>query len=137
MLRTGYKTPAEQEQFYYQHVSRSWWRRWLVAKEHEYYAIEYQGDCVGMGGLTHLRRVPGEAEISLIIGPMYRGAGVGTAAVDALLAEAWRLGLTAVIGECYATGAIQFWTQQVSCRPERTTSNLTEHGNLVWRWVRA
>jgi RimJ/RimL family protein N-acetyltransferase len=92
--------------------------------EHLYYALEHDGQFIGTGGLTYLRRVPGEAEISLVLGPAYRGRGLGTMAVDALLEQARVLGLTAVIGECYATGNLPFWTRQIQRVP----------ATMTWRW---
>lgn len=118
MLRTGYKSEAEQAQFY----------RAVICNpnaDHRYYAIESDGLFVGMGGLTYLSRTPGEAEISLILGPSDRGTGLGSAAVDALVEEAQALGLGAVIGECYASGNIRFWTTQITKRPAR----------IRWEWA--
>lgn len=144
MLRTGTKTEAEQYQFYVDHIYWPWWARfiwWLAGRqrEHEYYAIEYYGAFVGMGGLTYLNRTPGEAEISLIIGPMYRGAGIGSWAVDALLEEASRLGLERVIGECYATGHRFFWLSQIKRFRRgwgipRPINGID--GSLHWHWER-
>jgi RimJ/RimL family protein N-acetyltransferase len=137
MLRTGYKTEAEQAAFYRDVVCNP-------EADHRYYAIEatrlpevvFYGDheyfemparvCfVGFGGLTYLGRVPGEAEISLIVNPRWRRTGIGRMAVDALLAEAFGpLGLTSVVGECYETGNLPFWTKRIVERPAA----------LRWTW---
>lgn len=118
MLRTGAKTPEEQTAFHRDVIGNS-------ASGHQFYAVDVRGEFAGLGGLTYLDRVPGEAEITLILGPASRGRGLGTLAVDALLAEARRLGLTAVIGECYAVGNLAFWTRQVRRYP----------AHMTWRWT--
>ena len=119
MLRTGFKTPEQQEQFYRDTICRPY--NW-----HQYYAVESDGAFVGMGGLTYIDwlEADGEAEISLILGPESRGCGIGAAAVDALIEEAKRLGLNYLVGECYAEGNIGFWTQQIRRIP----------AFVEWRW---
>jgi RimJ/RimL family protein N-acetyltransferase len=125
MLRTGYKTEAEQAAFYRDVVCNT-------ESDHRYYAMTarvpvlcgtyhdaagtsygpafgQRTEFVGLGGLTYLSRVPGEAEISLILGPAFRGKGYGVEAVGALLDEAARLDLRWVIGECLADGPRRFW----------------------------
>jgi RimJ/RimL family protein N-acetyltransferase len=70
---------------------------------------------VGMGGLTYLGRTLGEAEISLILGPEFRGEGLARVAVDALRREACDLGLWWIVGECYeANPARGFWVKTVA-----------------------
>lgn len=125
MLRTGYKTEKQQERFYYRVIAPAWWRlgRWFP--RHKYYALERDGRFVGMGGLTHIDDVFGAAEISLIVRPEVRGFGLGALAVEALLAEATRLGMVCVSGECYSTGNIGFWTAQIRRRP----------ATLKWEWT--
>lgn len=115
MLRTGYKTEAEQERFYKDVICNP-------AAEHWYYAICYYGEFVGMGGLTYAKS---DAEISLILSPAMRGCGLGSEAVDALLTEAKRRGLRGVQGECYYVGNLGFWTQQIRRRP----------ATMTWRWA--
>lgn len=117
MLRTGAKTYAEQADFYQQVIVGS-------QADHEFYALEHDHRFVGMGGLTHLQRVPGEAEISLILAPPCRGMGFGAEAVDALLVKARDLGLSVVTGECYREGCVGFWTSQIRQRP----------ATITWRW---
>ncbi len=124
MLRTGYKTEEEQKHFYINHV--------LNPLDHQYYAVIARGVLIGMGGLTYLSRLPGQAEISLILGPKWRGRGYGAAAVEALLQEAWRLGLTEVIGECYPTGALKFWSQQIQRHGSQSWHY--DQGALHWTW---
>lgn len=118
MLRTGYKTEAEQEAFYRDVICNAW-------ADHWYFAIDLWGDFYAFGGLTHLSRVAGQAEISLIVDPEQRGCGLGKYAVEGLLAEARKRGLTSVIGECYATGNLPFWARQIVRRPARMT----------WEWT--
>jgi RimJ/RimL family protein N-acetyltransferase len=67
---------------------------------------------IGLGGLTYLDRAPGEGEISLLLGPDFRGRGFGDAAVQALRAKATELGLEWIVGECYDTNPAQaFWVK--------------------------
>lgn len=139
MLRTGYKSEAEQEAFYWQWCYFPWWKRlgwWLVNEPriHRYYALDVDGQFVGIGGLTYIDGK--EAEISLVLGPQFRGKGYGSQAVTAILAEAWTLGLQAVRGECYPRGAMAFWTKQVTTRPERFLKWHGFDGTLHWKWGR-
>lgn len=130
MLRTGYKTEAEQEAFYWREIYWPWWKRLLVTRDHRYYAVCVGQGCVGVTGLTYLNRVQGEAEISLVLGPMYRRAGIGPKAVDLILEEAWRLGLDAVIGECYMTGNVGFWRSQA----QRYGAAFVRQDDRSWTW---
>jgi len=132
MLRTGYKTEAEQETFYWTHCYWPWWRRLMQSPEHRYYAVTVEDACVGITGLTYLSRVIGEAEISLVLGPMYRRVGIGPQAIDLLLAEAWHLGLDAVIGECYPFGNVTFWRREATKRGAAFTRK--DDGSWIWRW---
>lgn len=135
MLRTGYKTTAQQAEFYYTHIAPGFWQRTFWRPEHRYYAVTIHDACVGVTGLTYLLRVPGEAEISLVLGPMYRRVGIGSKAVDLILEEAWRLGLSAVIGECYAFGNVRFWRKQAERRGAQFEWHPEAH-SWRWRWGR-
>lgn len=132
MLRTGYKTEAEQEAFYHQHIAPKWYQWTYWKPEHRYYAVDVFTHFAGITGLTYIE--DGEAEISLVLGPPFRGKGIGAAAVTLVLDEARRLGLHSVRGECYPAGAIQFWTQQVVER-QPVEAWKTEDGTLHWRWT--
>lgn len=124
MLRTREPLTVEQQEAFYRDVicNPSSNHRYYTLVETEFKVLpigrtglEIVGRdvFVGMGGLTYLDRVPGEGEISLILGPDFRRSGLGTLAVSALLAEAARLGLTSVVGECYyANHARAFWLKQ-------------------------
>ncbi len=145
MLRTGYKTEEQQAAFYRDVVCNP-------NSNHRYYALEavrlgyanWNGEFeptrtptfIGIGGLTYLDRVPGEAEISLVLGPDFRRSGLGTAAVDALLVEAFgRLGLSAVTGECYAANPAKgFWRTVVPRRPP-VRASIDPDGAMTWRWL--
>jgi RimJ/RimL family protein N-acetyltransferase len=118
MLRTKEPLTEEQQASFYRDVVRN------LDADHRYYAIECNGVFVGLGGLTYLSRQPGEAEISLILGPEFRGHGIGTEAVSRLLDQAWALGLTSVIGECYATGNLNFWVKRI----------LERQATVRWTW---
>lgn len=134
MLRTGYKTEADQDRFYWQHCYWPWWRRLLAPREHHYFAVTIWDYCVGIAGLTYLSRVPGEAEISLVLAPTHRRRGFGTQAVSLVLQEAWAMGLSAVTGECYPFGNVTFWRKQAESRGATFTRNA--QGSWVWKWVR-
>lgn len=83
---------------------------------HRYFALVNDRVFVGMGGLTDCQWENGVAELSLIIHPQFRSGGTGTAAVGALLAEAFeRLRLQTVFGECYEINtAVDFWRRVVA-----------------------
>jgi RimJ/RimL family protein N-acetyltransferase len=127
MLRT--RTPLtkwQQDWFYLSVVVWPW-------SHHRYYAIEdRRGFFIGLGGLTHLKRAPGEAEISLILGPDYRGEGNGSRAVQFLLLQAVSLGLRAVVGECYRTGNVEFWLRQLERRKPAWVAY--EDSGIKWAW---
>lgn len=146
MLRTGYKTADEQAAFYRDVICNP-------ASNHRYYAIvaplctcgQLAADCrctgvfLGLGGLTYLDRTPGEGEISLIIGPEFRGRGYGTAAVDALLAKAFGpLQLRSVMGECYfRSPAILFWESLIArddCPYWYENVEAGDDASVCWRW---
>jgi RimJ/RimL family protein N-acetyltransferase len=121
MLRTREPLSEEQQAAFYRDVVCN------PASNHRYYALiatrlGYDSDLeptrrdvfVGMGGLTYLDRVPGEGEISLILGPDFRRDGHGTRAAHALRAEAAQLGLTWVVGEVYNRNpARAFWAKHM------------------------
>jgi len=123
MLRTKEPLTAEQQAAFYWNVVAN------PLANHRYYALEVSGQFIGLGGLTHLDRRPGEAEISLIIAPEWRARGLGLSAVDALTREAFGpMGLTAIIGECYEkSSAREFWNGVLKHRPPVSRS---------WRWER-
>lgn len=128
MLRTGYKTEEEQEQFYRDVICNP-------KAPHWYYAIEADGQFIGMGGLTYVKRWKRCAEISLILGPDYRGNGYGREAVAALLEEAANRRLRWVEGECYADSpALGFWTKVIADSAEYAEI-ANKSGSLRWRWA--
>lgn len=107
MLRTKEPLTEDQQSAFYRNVVCN------PRSGHRYYAIEHDGQFVGMGGLTYILR--DEGEISLILGPAFRRSGLGTLAVRALRVEAQRLGLRWIVGECYDVNpAREFWVKQVA-----------------------
>jgi RimJ/RimL family protein N-acetyltransferase len=126
MLRTREPlTEAQQDAFYKRIVSGNWW-------PHAYVALERDGQFVGLGGITYLDG-KGEGEISLILGPQFRGRGYGAEAVDVLLHWAKAaLACQYVRGECYSTGNLEFWWKQIAKRPE--TKVWHKDGSMFWRW---
>lgn len=106
MLRTKEPLTEEQQAEFYRNVVCN------PHSNHRYYAIDRNGQFIGMGGLTYLQRE--EGEISLIIGPQFRRGGLGALAVRALRTEAARIGLRWIAGECYDENpARAFWVKQV------------------------
>lgn len=137
MLRTGAKTADEQQAFYREVICN-------FRAPHRYYALVYEGLFVGLGGLTYLDETSASTlsnQITLVLGPDYRRQGLGTASVDALLTEAWRLELSHIHGECYASGPVGFWARQID-RLRLAPGILNgadatgDDGSLRWRWDR-
>ena len=131
MLRTGYKSEADQAAFYRDVICDP-------RSGHRYYAIEHDGQFVGLGGLTYLdeqESSPLAHQITLVMGPAFRRQGYGLEAVKALLAEAFGpLRLDYVQGECYPEGPVAFWRRcfesVVVCGGDR----LDVDGRYTWRW---
>lgn len=131
MLRTGAKTQAEQDTFYRDVVSNP-------QSEHRYYALDVDGQFVGLGGLTYLRHPetsPLAHQITLVIGAPFRRQGYGMAAVSLLVTQAcvW-LQLAFVQGECFATGPVGFWRtcfSQIGVPGRQWTE---PDGTYRWRW---
>ena len=93
-LRTSRPLTAEQQAAWYARVSVDPCERWWTLLE--------GGLVVGYGGLEHIQWEARIAEISLLIAPGCRSKGHGTAAVDAILCEAFdTLNLHNVYGEVY------------------------------------
>lgn len=109
-LRTPFALTADMQADFYKAVVCN------RQSPHRYYALVDGDTFVGMGGLTDCQWENGLAEISLIVDPAHRRGGVGVAAVDALLAEAFeRLRLQTVFGECYqVNAAVYFWQKVVA-----------------------
>lgn len=112
MLRTNTPlTKAQQATFFRDVVSNP-------NADHRYYAVVTvdrggQETFIGMGGLTYVSRQPGEAELSLIIGPEFRGKRLGLSAACALVVKARSLNIRCLIGECYRSGHVAFWRRVV------------------------
>jgi RimJ/RimL family protein N-acetyltransferase len=128
MLRTKEPlTEAQQDAFYERIKQGNWW-------PHAYVALEEDGRFVGLGGITHIRAGE-QGEISLILGPEFRGKGYGAKAVAVLLAWAKdALGLRFVVGECYKTGNLAFWLKVLMGKP-RASWEWNHEGSLLWRWT--
>lgn len=139
ILRTKEPITVEQQAAFYRDVICN------PASEHRYYALDGAIDqtaladrkpnvfkqFIGIGGLTYIK--DGKTEITLVLGPAFRGKGYGSRAVDALLDEARRLGLTCVTGECYSAGNQAFWKAQLR-RISAPSSGIGGDGSLRWEW---
>jgi RimJ/RimL family protein N-acetyltransferase len=102
-LRTPFPLTIEMQAEFYRVISdrRSRHRFWAVRNK----------TLIGMAGLTDIQWENGIAEISLLLGPAWRGAGRGRCAVALVLEEAFsRLRLETVFGEVYQCNpATAFW----------------------------
>lgn len=109
-LRTPFPLTADMQADFYKAVVCN------RQSAHRYFALLDGQTFVGMVGLIDCQWENGLAEISLIVDPARRGGGVGAAAVDAILAEAFeRLRLQSVCGECYQVNvAVRFWKRIVA-----------------------
>ena len=149
-LRTPYMLTAEMQEQYYRDVicnrdSRTrYWALWgpSVAYVDISTVDERPGShvlthissrnnlLVGYGGLENISWENGNAELSLLIGPDYRGRGYGRKAVLLFLREAFeRMRLHSVYGECYKCGPWQFWEKMFGHYPE---SDIRVMGNTTW-----
>jgi RimJ/RimL family protein N-acetyltransferase len=116
MLRTREPLTVEQQEAFYRDVVCN------PQSNHRYYSLMHDGQFIGQGGLTYLEREHGAGEISLLLGPEFRRAGLGTVAVQALRAEGTRLRtewsphcLRWITGECYDINpAREFWVKMVA-----------------------
>ncbi len=106
-LRTPYLLTLEmQEKYFYDVICN----RQGKTRYFEFYTEENCSKFVGYGGIENIEWENRRAEISLIIAPHYRGKGYGSAAVDAILLQAFNnFNLDFVWGECYTCGNVEFW----------------------------
>lgn len=138
-LRTPYMLTEPMQEQYYRDVicnrdSRT--RYWAlsdstapIAWDNDFRPLP-RWDLVGYGGLENISWENGNAEISLLIGPEYRGRGYGRKAVLLFLREAFeRMRLHSVYGECYKCGPWQFWEKMFGHYPE---SDIRVMGNTTW-----
>ena len=102
--RTPYLLTEEmQENFYYSVVcNRQANSRW--------WAI-YEGEFIGLAGLTDIEWENGLAQIALSMHPDCRGQGKGAEAAEMILDTAFgNMGLATIYGECYECNtSIEFW----------------------------
>ena len=114
-LRTPYLlTEQMQTDFYHTTVcNRNANSRW--------WAIEANGELIGMTGLTDIEWENGKAEVSLILNPKEIRKGYGEAALNLLLEQAFAfMGLQNIYGECYECNpAVSFWRKMI---PTYTTT---------------
>jgi RimJ/RimL family protein N-acetyltransferase len=134
MLRTREPLTEAQQDAFYERITSG-------ESEHAYFALEHEGQFVGLGGLTHLTEDAkgghwAQAEISLIIGPEFRARGLGTMAVDLLLSQAKSMRIPSVVGECYSTGNLEFWWKQIAKQIAKRPDTKVWHkgGSMFWRW---
>ena len=103
-LRTPYRLTTDMQQDFYDEVVCN------RDSKHRYFAIVDGGLFIGMGGLTNIDYVNGNAEVSLIINPKDRHMGYGKRAFALLHEEAiFNLRLDNVWGVVYNTGNVEFW----------------------------
>ena len=127
-LRTPYMLTAEMQQDYYRDVicnrdsTTRYWGLWewnsgeyaLVQSDHCTTTYKGAWQFIGYGGIENISNENGNGEISLLIGPDYRGNGYGKQAVGLFLDQAFNhLRLEHVYGECYECGPWEFWREMV------------------------
>lgn len=114
-LRTPYMLTYEQQEKYYQEVicdrggTTRYWGFWDDIKE----PFE---SFVGYGGIENIQWENRIGEISVLINPLYRGAGLGREAVKLIFCQAFKiLNLNAIWGECYLSSpAVKFWEKLIA-----------------------
>ena len=130
-LRTPFLLTAEQQQQYYRDVicdrrsTTRYWGFWDTEIEYDYkeYRVHdmipspkgQKNMFVGYGGLENIQWENRLAEISILIGPEFRGQGYGAEAVEAILRRGFcELNLENIWGECYyCSPAPAFWKRLV------------------------
>jgi len=105
-LRTPFLLTKEMQEDFYRDVVCNW------NAPHRYWGI-YESDVglIGIGGITNIQWENSIGEITLVLDPKQTGKGLGEAAVDLVLDQAFnRLNLKTVCGECYICNpAKNFW----------------------------
>ena len=116
-LRTPYMLTQEMQADYYRNVicdrdsTTRYWGLWHTAGWHPEPPCWY---FIGYGGIENICWENGNGEISLLLGPDYRGKGYGQQAVGLFLDQAFRhMGLKNVYGECYKCGPWKFWRKML------------------------
>lgn len=142
-LRTPFRlTDLQQDAFYRDIVSDR-------GAPHRYFSMRDrvtgpEGHLLAFGGLTDIQWENGCAEISLLTNPYARGQGVGRAAVDALLHEAFRsMRLQTVFGEVYQFNpAVGFWMAMLKTYkgdyvqvPRRKFFDGRLHGSMLFWFI--
>lgn len=122
------------------------WYSHLDPHREQWWAVYEKGSPgethVGCVALQHIDWVNGRAEISLVIDPAKRGAGIGSAAVERVLGMAFaRYRLRSVWGECYqCSGAVPFWEKVVSrwapySHATKIPATKFQGGKLSWSYL--
>jgi len=147
-LRTPYMLTEKQQDDYYRTVicnrysTTRYWGLWWDCGDLE---PERCMHFAGMGGIENIQWENRLGEISLLISPYHRGKGLGRAAVDAILDQAFNyLNLDGVWGECYfSCPATEFWRKLVTERhgylttlPNRKFYNGQYHSSLYFHFYR-
>ena len=121
-LRTSYMLTEEMQQDYYRNTicnrnsTTRYWGLWVPQGDFpEDQVIVEHGlawGFIGYGGIENISWENGNGEISLLIGPDYRGRGYGKQAVGLFLDQAFNhMRLHTVHGECYECGPWKFWNK--------------------------
>ena len=108
-LRTTDEIPAGSQRAFYESVILN------RASPHRYYSVRDNGQHKALVSLEHISWPNGHAEIGLIVGPLYRGHGIGAEAVRLVLLRAFNdLRIETVWGETYmCSHAVAFWRKIV------------------------
>lgn len=141
-LRTPMMLTREQQEEWYRDVicdRRSSTRYWALWAQMGLYSM-----FVGYGGIENIEWENRRGEISLLIGPDYRGMGYGREAVRLFLDRAFNyLNLETVWGESYMCGHPDFWRRcvedyngQSTRLPRRKYYGGSYHDSLYFTFTR-
>lgn len=140
-LRTPYVLTQEMQERFYDDVvcdPRSGHRFWAVREVPERMGLHHthhtHHTLPAMVGLSPVSWENGSAEISLVVNPHLQSQGVGAAAVQLVLREAFeRLRLVTVTGECYLNNpAVDFWKRQIAAWPVGACGVVTLPRRKFW-----
>jgi len=103
-LRTPYFLTQEMQEEYYRNVicNRN--------SNTRYFALYVDDEFVGYGGIENIEWENSRGEISVLIGPEYRGKGYGKEAVKLFIDHGFNmLNLKTIWGCVYECGNVEFW----------------------------
>jgi RimJ/RimL family protein N-acetyltransferase len=103
-LRTPYFLTKEMQEDYYNEI--------ICNRDSKTRYFEFWDDnkFIGYGGIENIQWENRIGELSVLVNPEHRGQGYGLKCVQSILKQAFDfMNLETVYGECYLSGAYQFW----------------------------